>query len=107
MDHCESLRLFRPVIEVRRFRRAGQMWVASPSVVSWAITSSAERLRARRFHRSPPRFSLTDAAHKSYNECPRVLDDLGSIESDARSQGHLPVRVSRLVAHTNTTCQKC
>ena len=103
MDHFESLRLFRTVVEVRNFRRAGQMLGVSPAVVSRAITSLEERLGARLFHRSTKQFSLTDAAHRFYDGCCRVLDDLDCLESDARSQGHLPVGVLRLVAHTTAT----
>ena len=44
MDHFESLRLFRTIVEVRNFRRAGQMLRVSPSVVSRAMTSLEERL---------------------------------------------------------------
>ncbi|WP_319640871.1 helix-turn-helix domain-containing protein [Ralstonia pickettii] len=44
MDHFESLRLFRTIVEVRNFRRAGQMLGVSPAVVSRAITSLEERL---------------------------------------------------------------
>lgn len=103
MDHFESLRLFRTIVEVRNFRRAGQMLGVSPAVVSRAITSLEQRLGARLFHRSTKQFSLTDAAHRFYDGCCRVLDDLDCLESDARSQGHLPVGVLRLVAHTSAT----
>lgn len=32
MDHFESLGLFRTIVEVRNFRRAGQMIGVSPSI---------------------------------------------------------------------------
>jgi DNA-binding transcriptional LysR family regulator len=103
MDHFESLRLFRTIVEVKNFKRAGLMLGLSPSVVSRAMSSLEERLGARLFHRSTRQFSLTDAAQRFYDGCCRVLDDLDCLESDARSHGRLPVGVLRLVAHTTAT----
>ncbi|MFP3561118.1 LysR family transcriptional regulator, partial [Paraburkholderia sp. SIMBA_049] len=37
MEYIESLRLFRTIVEVKNFRRAGEMLDLSPSVVSRAI----------------------------------------------------------------------
>lgn len=103
MEHLESVRLFRTIVEVRNFRRAGLMLGVSPSVVSRAMTSLEERLGARLFHRSSKQCSLTDAAHRFYDGCCRVLDDLDCLEFDVRNRGHLPVGLFRLVAHTTAT----
>ncbi|MBB5443799.1 MULTISPECIES: LysR family transcriptional regulator [unclassified Paraburkholderia] len=100
MEYIESLRLFRAIVEVKNFRRAGEMMDLSPSVVSRAIASLEERLGTRLFHRSTRQFSLTEAAERFYNGCTRILDDLDCLEADAASQGRLPAGALRLVAHT-------
>ncbi|WP_028208586.1 LysR family transcriptional regulator [Paraburkholderia nodosa] len=100
MEYIESLRLFRTIVEVKNFRRAGEMMDLSPSVVSRAIASLEERLGARLFHRSTRQFSLTEAAERFYDGCCRVLDDLDCMEASAAGHGRLPTGVLRLVAHT-------
>ncbi|MHB9841755.1 LysR family transcriptional regulator [Paraburkholderia terrae] len=103
MEYIESLRLFRTIVEVRNFRRAGEMMDLSPSVVSRGIASLEARLGTRLFHRSTRQFSLTEAAERFYEGCCRVLDDLDCLEADAASHGRLPAGVLRLVAHTTAT----
>ncbi|AUT66434.1 LysR family transcriptional regulator [Paraburkholderia terrae] len=103
MEYIESLRLFRTIVEVKNFRRAGEMLDLSPSVVSRAIASLEERLGARLFHRSTRQFSLTEAAERFYDGCCRILDDLDCLEANAASHGRLPAGVLRLVAHTTAT----
>src|ERR1700761_161598 len=100
MEYIESLRLFRTIVEVKNFRRAGEMMYLSPSVVSRAIASLEERLGTRLFHRSTRKFSLTEAAERFYDGCCRVLDDLDCLEASAAGHGRLPAGVLRLVAHT-------
>ncbi|MEX3916912.1 LysR family transcriptional regulator [Paraburkholderia sp. BR10872] len=100
MEYIESLRLFRTIVEVKNFRRAGEMMGLSPSVVSRAIASLEKRLGARLFHRSTRQFSLTEAAECFYDGCCRVLDDLDCMEASAADHGRLPTGVLRLVAHT-------
>jgi DNA-binding transcriptional LysR family regulator len=100
MEYIQSLRLFRTVVEVRNFRRAGEMMDLSPSVVSRAIASLEERLGTRLFHRSTRQFSLTEAAEHFYDGCCRILDDLDCLEASAAGHGRLPTGALRLVAHT-------
>jgi DNA-binding transcriptional LysR family regulator len=100
MEYIESLRLFRTIVEVKNFRRAGEMMDLSPSVVSRAIASLEERLGTRLFHRSTRQFSLTEAAERFYEGCCRILDDLDCLEANAAGHGRLPTGVLRLVAHT-------
>lgn len=50
MEYIESLRLFRTIVEVKNFRRDGEMMDFSPSVVSRSIASLEERLGTRLFH---------------------------------------------------------
>ncbi|WP_341318405.1 LysR family transcriptional regulator [Paraburkholderia sp. IMGN_8] len=100
MEYIESLRLFRTIVEVKNFRRAGEMMDLSPSVVSRAIAALEERLATRLFHRSTRQFSLTEAAECFYLGCCRILDDLDSLEASAAGHGRLPTGVLRLVAHT-------
>ncbi|MBB3258683.1 DNA-binding transcriptional LysR family regulator [Paraburkholderia bannensis] len=102
MDYIESLRLFRTIVEVRNFRRAGEMLDLSPSVVSRSIASLEERLGTRLFHRSTRQFSLTEAAEHFYEGCCRVLDDLDCLEASAAGRGRIPAGVLRVVAHTTT-----
>jgi DNA-binding transcriptional LysR family regulator len=100
MEYIESLRLFRTIVEVKHFRRAGEMMDLSPSVVSRAIASLEERLGTRLFHRSTRQFSLTETAERFYEGCCRILDDLDCLEARAAGQSRLPTGVLRLVAHT-------
>lgn len=100
MEYIESLRLFRTIVEVKSFRRAGEMMDLSPSVVSRAIASLEERLGARLFHRSTRQFSQTEAAEHFYSGCCRILDDLDCLEASAADHGRLPAGALRLVAHT-------
>ncbi|MGF6416039.1 DNA-binding transcriptional LysR family regulator [Paraburkholderia sp. MM5482-R2] len=102
MEYIESLRLFRSIVEVKHFRRAGEMMDLSPSVVSRAIASLEERLGTRLFHRSTRQFSLTEAAERFYEGCCRILDDLDCLEASAAGHGRLPAGMLRLVAHTTT-----
>lgn len=100
MEYIESLRLFRTIVEVKNFRRAGEMLDLSPSAVSRAIAALEERLHARLFHRSTRQFSLTDTAERFYGGCCQILDDLDNLEASTAGQGRLPTGVLRLVAHT-------
>ncbi len=100
MEYIENLRLFRAIVEVKNFRRAGEMMDFSPSVVSRSIASLEERLGTRLFHRSTRQFSLTEAAERFYEGCCRKLDDLDYLETNAAGHGRLPGGVLRLVAHT-------
>jgi len=100
MEYIESLRLFRTIVEVKNFRRAGEMMDFSPSVVSRSIASLEERLGTRLLNRTTRQFSLTEAAERFYEGCCRILDDLDDLEANAAGHGRLPGGVLRLVAHT-------
>jgi Transcriptional regulator len=103
MEYIESLRLFRTIVEVKNFRRAGEILGLSPSAVSRAIASLEDRLSSRLFHRSTRQFSLTEVAEHFYDGCCRILDDLDCLEADAANHGRVPAGVLRLVAHTTAT----
>ncbi|MEM5460060.1 LysR family transcriptional regulator [Paraburkholderia phytofirmans] len=64
MEYIESLRLFRTIVEVKNFRRAGEILGLSPSAVSRAIASLEGRLSSRLFHRSTRQRSLTEVAER-------------------------------------------
>ncbi|HTH60772.1 MAG TPA: LysR family transcriptional regulator [Paraburkholderia sp.] len=106
MDHIDTLRIFRSVVEARSFTRAADMHGVTTSVVSRAIARLEKRLGNRLFHRTTRAVSLTETAEQFYDGCCRVLDDLDALEAGASGQGREAGGVLRLAAHTTATVNR-
>jgi DNA-binding transcriptional LysR family regulator len=106
MDHIDTLRIFRSVVEARSFTRAADMHGVTTPVVSRAIARLEARLGNRLFHRTTRTVSLTETAEQFYEGCCRVLDDLDALEAGATGRGREAGGVLRLVAHTTATLNR-
>jgi DNA-binding transcriptional LysR family regulator len=103
MDHIESLRVFRSVVESRSFTRAADILGTSVPAVSRAISRLETRLGSRLLHRTTRQISMTETAEHFYAGCCRILDELEVLEAEASMQTLQPSGVLRLVAHATTT----
>ncbi|MGB8424042.1 LysR family transcriptional regulator [Paraburkholderia sp.] len=103
MDHIESLRVFRSVVEAKSFTRAADILGTSVPAVSRAISGLETRLGSRLLHRTTRQISMTETAERFYAGCCRILDDLEVLEAEASMQTLQPGGVLRLVAHTTAT----
>jgi DNA-binding transcriptional LysR family regulator len=103
MDHIESLRAFRAVVEANGFTRAAEMLGTTPPAVSRAVARLEQRLGTRLFNRTTRQLSLTESAERAYERCCRILDDLATLEAQVTGGAANPSGVLRLVAHTTAT----
>jgi DNA-binding transcriptional LysR family regulator len=103
MDHVDSLRVFRSVVELKSFSRAADVHGLARPAVSRAIAGLEERVGCRLLYRTTRQVSLTEAAERFYEGCVRILDELDALEADVGNQTREAGGVLRLVAHTTAT----
>lgn len=99
MDRLTQLRIFVAVAKLENFTRAAHSLGMSKSHVSKAIAELETRSRARLFHRTTRRVSLTDTAHVFYECCEGILAQLEEVELHLMSDKQQLSGTLRLVIH--------
>lgn len=92
-----SLRVFARVVELESFSEVARRMGITPATVSKHVASLESTLRARLINRTTRRLYVTDAGHRLYEHCVRVLKELDQAESELaeiRGEPAGPLRVS-------------
>lgn len=77
-----SLRLFVRVVELQSFSEVARRAGVTPATISKHISSLETAVGARLINRTTRRLFITDAGHRLYEHCVRVLQELDSAESE-------------------------
>ena len=92
-----SVRVFARVVELGSFSEAARRMGITPATVSKHVASLESTLRARLINRTTRRLYVTDAGHRLYERCVRVLNELDAAESELaeiRGEPAGPLRVT-------------
>lgn len=77
-----SVRVFARVVELESFSEVARRMGITPATVSKHVASLETALRARLINRTTRRLYVTDAGHRLYEHCVRVLNELDQAESE-------------------------
>ena len=99
-----SVRVFARVVELESFSEVARRMGITPATVSKHVASLEATLRARLINRTTRRLFVTDAGHRLYEHCVRVLNELEQAESElaeirGEPAGPLRVTAPMLFAH--------
>lgn len=92
-----SVRVFARVVELESFSEVARRMGITPATVSKHVASLEATLRARLINRTTRRLYVTDAGHRLYGHCIRVLNELDQAESELaeiRGEPAGPLRVT-------------
>ena len=92
-----SVRVFARVVELESFSEVARRMGITPATVSKHVASLEATLRARLINRTTRRLYVTDAGHRLYEHCVRVLNELEQAESELaeiRGEPAGPLRVT-------------
>lgn len=94
MDRMVALTVFRKVVELESFSRAGKALRLSPAAISKNISELEQHVQARLLNRTTRRMSLTEAGALYFPQVCRILDDIADAD---RSLGALQARPGGLL----------
>lgn len=83
MDRLDSMRAFVTVAEEEGFAAAARRLAISPPAITRAITALEERIGTRLLHRTTRVVRLTEAGHRFFDECKRILGEIEDAEAFA------------------------
>ncbi|WPC76190.1 LysR family transcriptional regulator [Vibrio porteresiae] len=104
MDHLQSLKVFKQVVEQGAFNKAAERLGMPTSTVSKAIMDLEEHLRVKLLHRTTRKITVTQEGLEYYEKTQKVLTELQAIDAEisgnkSTPQGHL--RIDCQVAFAN------
>jgi DNA-binding transcriptional LysR family regulator len=86
MDKLRHMEIFKAVVETGQFTRAANSLSLSKSAVSHAVSALEAHLGSQLINRNNRSLQLTDAGENYYQNCRRVLADIGAIEDEIRHE---------------------
>ncbi|MDW3685995.1 LysR substrate-binding domain-containing protein [Cupriavidus sp. CV2] len=102
-DDLVSLRIFARVVELESFSNAALRLDVTPATVSKHISALEARAGTRLVNRTTRRVAITEAGHRLYDHCQRVLAEIEEAEaglSEFRSEpaGHIRITAPTVLA---------
>lgn len=89
-ERLKGLDTFVAVADAGSFTAAAERLSLTNSAVGKAIARLEERLQQQLFNRTTRRLELTDAGHRFYRVCSRVLDELEEVEQILSAEEPVP-----------------
>ncbi|KND61714.1 Transcriptional regulator, LysR family [Candidatus Burkholderia verschuerenii] len=100
MDRFQAIATFVTVVETGGFASAARKMEVSPSVVSRVVTELEEHLGVRLLTRTTRVVRLTDAGSGYFEDCRRILGEIGNAELSAAGTHSAPRGLLSLTAPT-------
>jgi DNA-binding transcriptional LysR family regulator len=98
LEDLRAVEIYTAVVETNSISRAAHRLGIFPSTVSKKVGELEERARTRLLHRSTRRISLTEAGHRFYEQCVRLLNEAERAEWDLRDDAREPSGRIRVAA---------
>jgi len=98
MDRLHSMQVFDAVASEGGFAAAAKVLNLSPQMVSYHIRTLEEFLGVRLITRTTRKMTLTEAGHRYWQKCQRLLEELHQVESDVRAWNTIPQGVLKVCA---------
>lgn len=104
MDHLQSLKVFKKVVEKSAFNKAAEALGMPTSTVSKAVMDLEKHLNVKLLHRTTRKITITQEGLEYYDRTSKVLDELQAIDAEISGKkctpkGHL--RIDSQVAFAN------
>jgi DNA-binding transcriptional LysR family regulator len=90
LEDLRTVEIYTAVVETNSISRAALRLGIFPSTVSKKVRELEERARTRLLHRSTRRISLTEAGHRFYEQCMRLLNEAERAEWELRDDAREP-----------------
>lgn len=90
MDHLQSLKVFKKVVEKNAFNKAAEELGMPTSTVSKAVMDLEHYLNVKLLHRSTRKITITQEGMEYYERTRKVLSELQAIDSDISGKKYTP-----------------
>ncbi len=101
MDRLSAMRTFRTVVETGGFSAAARRLGLSKAAVSKQVAELEAHFGTALLHRTTRRLNATDAGRRYFENCVRLLDELGEVEAEVRNSQAEPSGRLRVSAPIN------
>jgi len=104
LDHLQSLKVFKKVVEKSAFNKAAEDLGMPTSTVSKAVMDLEKYLNVKLLHRTTRKITITQEGLEYYERTSKMLDELQAIDTEISGQKYTPkghLRIDSQVSFAN------